>query len=126
MRRTDEAGARGAAAFLARPLIIAVVVILLIAGYIAFVADRDPPASEMPEDVGTRPTGAGTLPDGAADQRIGSGTTADEIIDNSSQGDLRPEILDPTEGPPPATSVEDLDPPAPVDDDVLEPGPPDD
>jgi hypothetical protein len=125
MSRKDEAGPRAAAAFVGRPLIVAVVVILLIAGYIFFIAGEPPTAVEGDD---ARPTGAGSLPDGAADERIegpGNGTATDDFIDDSSQGDLRPEILDPDSGPGPVTDVEDLNPPAPFDEEVLEPGPPD-
>ena len=125
MTRKDEAGPRAAATFLGRPLIIAVAVILLIAGYI-FCVEGEPPTA-VPE-LDALPTGAGSLPDGAADEQregLRNETTTDDFINDSSQGDLRPEILDPNTGPGPVTDVEDLDPPAPVDDDVLEPGPPD-
>jgi hypothetical protein len=125
MTRKDEAGPRAAATFLARPLIVAVVVVLLIAGYIFFI-EGEPPTSVPGLDA--RPTGAGSLPDGAADERIEglqNETTADDFINDSSQGDLRPEILDPNTGPGPVSDVDDLDPPEQVDEEVLEPGPPD-
>ena len=126
MTRKDEAGPRAAATFLGRPLILAVIVIALIAGYIFL--QGEPPTGVTSDDLDARPTGAGSLPDGAADERIEgleNETTADDFIDDSSQGDLRPEILDPNSGPGPVTDVDELDPPEPVDEDVLEPGPPD-
>ena len=101
------------------------VVILLIAGYIFFIEGEPPTA--VP-NLDALPTGAGSLPDGAVDeQREGmrNETAAEDFIDDSSQGDLRPEILDPNSGPGPVTDVEDLNPPAPFDEEVLEPGPPD-
>lgn len=124
MTRKDEAGPRAAARSLGRPLIVAVAVVLLIAAYIFF---QGPPPTAVP-DLDALPTGAGSLPDGAVDeQREGmrNETAADDFIDDSSQGDLRPEILDPDTGPGPVTDVEDLNPIPPVDEDVLEPGPPD-
>jgi hypothetical protein len=125
MARKNEAGPRAAATFLGRPLIIALAVILVIAGYILFIEGEPPTA--VP-DLDPLPTGAGSLPDGAADEQregLRNETATDDFINDSSQGDLRPEILDPDTGPGPVTDVEDLDPPAQVDDDVLEPGPPD-
>jgi len=127
MNSKDEAGPKGAARFLSRPLIVAVAVVLAVAVYIFFI-EQEPPTAVTPEDLEARPTGAGSLPDGAADERIeglGNETATDDFIDDSSQGDLRPEILDPNAGPGPVTDVEDLNPPEPVDEDVLEPGPPD-
>jgi hypothetical protein len=124
MTRKDDANPRAAARFLGRPLIIAVVVILLIAGYIFFIEGGPPTA--VP-DLDARPTGAGSLPDGAVDEQregLRNETAPDDFINDSSQGDLRPEILDPESGPGPVTDVEDLDPPEQVNEDVLEPGPP--
>ena len=102
-------------------------VIVAIAVYI-FLIEGEPPTAVSPDDLEARPTGAGSLPDGAADERIEglrNETATDDFIDDSSQGDLRPEILDPTGGPGPVTDVEDLDPPEPFNEEVLEPGPPD-
>jgi hypothetical protein len=124
-RRED--GPRGAMRFFTIPLILAVAVVLLIAVYIGFLADRDPPGSQMPEDVGARPAGAGTNPDGVVDQRLegmSNETSTEDFIDNSQASDNRPAILDAGEGPDPATSVEDLDVPDRVNEGVVDPGPP--
>ncbi len=128
MKRTDEAGSKGAAAFLSRPILLALAVIALIAGYIVFI-EGDAPTELPPADLDERPTGAGSFPDGAVDENIeglGNETDTDDFIDNSGAGDLRPEILDPSEGPPPATSVEELDVPDRINEGVVEPGPPPD
>ena len=125
MTRQDEAGARGAARSLARPLIIAVVVVLLIGGYVLFIADRDPPGSVMPEDVGARPAGAGSVPDGAADDRIegvGNESATDDFIDGSQASDARPSILEVPDGPEPVPGVDKLNVPDRVNDGVTEPG----
>ena len=128
MKRTDEAGPKGAATFFARPIILALVVIALIAGYIYFMEGEAP--TELPsQDLDERPTGAGSFPDGAVDENIEglrNETDTEDFIDNSGAGDLRPEILDPYEGPPPATSVEELDVPERINEGVVEPGPPPD
>ena len=128
MKRTDEAGAKGAAAFFARPIILALAAIAVIAGYIFFI-EGEAPTELSPEDLDERPTGAGSFPDGAADENIeglGNETDTDDFIDTSGASDLRPEILDPDQGPPPATSVEELDLPERVDESVVEPGRPTD
>jgi hypothetical protein len=125
-RREDD-GPRGAMRFFAIPLVLAVAVILVIAVYIGFIADQDPPGSEMPEDVGARPAGAGTNPDGVVDERLegmSNETSTEDFIDNSQASDSRPAILDADEGPDPATSIEDLDVPERINEGVVDPGPP--
>jgi hypothetical protein len=128
MKRTDEAGPRGAAAFLSRPILLALAVIAVIAVYIAFLGGESP--TELPpERLDERPTGAGSLPDGPVDENIeglGNETSTGDFIDSSGASDLRPEILDAGEGPPPATSVEELDVPDRINEGVVEPGPPPD
>jgi hypothetical protein len=106
MTRKDEAGSKGAARFLARPLIVAVAVAILIAIYISFIAG-EPPTAVAPADLDTRPPAAPA-----------------DIIENPSAADLRPNILDAGEGPPPAASIEELDIPDHIDPSVVEPGPP--
>jgi hypothetical protein len=101
MTRKDEAGPKSAARFLARPLIVAVAVVIVIAIYISVIRPEPPTAVE---DLDALPTGAGSLPDGPVDEQRGglrNETAPDDFIDDSSQGDLRPEILDPTSDPAP-------------------------
>jgi hypothetical protein len=115
MTRKDEAGPKSAARFLARPLIVAVAVVIVIAIYISVIRPEPPTAVE---DLDALPTGAGSLPDGPVDEQRGglrNETAPDDFIDDSSQGDLRPEILDPERrtrprdrcrGPRPARTVQ--------------------
>src|SRR6056297_336935 len=127
MAHRDEAGGRAAGKFMGRIAVVAIVVVALIAVWIFFFADQDPPGSEMPEDVGARPTGAGSLPDDAIDERIEgleNQTTTDDFIDQSGASDTRPAILDPGNGPDPAASVEELDVPERINEGVVEPGEP--
>jgi len=127
MAHRDEAGGRAAGKFMGRIAVVAIVVVALIAVWIFFFADQDPPGSEMPEDVGARPTGAGSLPDDAVDERIEgleNQTTTDDFIDQSGASDTRPAILDPGNGPDPAASVEELDVPERINEGVVEPGQP--
>jgi len=132
MARTDrdtqrkDDGPRAAAAFLARPFVLAVAVVLVLAA-VLYVTGGDRRSDVIPQDTGTRPTGSGTLPGGAADAEIEgmeSGTSPGDIIDNSSRSDNRPNILEAGEGPPPAATVDELDLPEQVDPSVIEPGPP--
>ena len=123
----EDDGPRGVMRFFAIPLVLALGVFLLIAVYIGFIADRDPPGSEMPEDVGARPAGAGTNPDGVVDERLegmSNDTATEDLIDNSQASDSRPAILDAGEGPDPATSIEELEVPDRINEGVVEPGPP--
>jgi hypothetical protein len=123
----DDDGPRGAMRFFAIPLILAVAAVLLIAVYIGFIADRDPPGSQMPEDVGARPAGAGTNPDGVVDERLegmSNETSTEDLIDGSQASDNRPAILDAGEGPGPATSIEELEVPDRINEGVVDPGPP--
>jgi hypothetical protein len=123
-RTEKEDGTQGVAAFLARPFLIAVVVFLLVAGFVYISGDDG--STEIPEDAGARPSGAGTAPQGAADTQpegLDGGTSAEDIIDNTSRSDNRPNILDAGEGPPPATSGDQTDS-GPADQDASEPGPP--
>lgn len=125
MKRDNEAGPRGAAAFLARPIILAVAVIVLIGIYMAFLRGT-PPTAVPPEDLDQRPTGAGTLPEGDVGQQFEgpNGTETGDFLDSTGATDLRPEILDPTDEPPAATSIEELDVPDRIQEGVVEPGPP--
>jgi len=127
MAQRDEAGGRAAGTFIGRIAVVAVIVVALIAVWIFFFADQDPAGSDMPEDVGARPPGAGSAPDGAVDERIeglGNETSTDDFIDQSGASDSRPAILDPSEGPDPATSLEELDVPERINEGVVDPDAP--
>jgi hypothetical protein len=78
----EAKGRRCAAVFVARPLIVSLVVVLAIAVCISFF-EREPRTAVSPDHMETRQTGAGASPD----------RTADDVIDDASKGGLRPEIL---------------------------------
>jgi hypothetical protein len=98
----EDDGPRGAARFLARPLLLAVIVFLLVVAFTYFLRGGDSDVL-LPAEV--EPSGAGTEPQSIVEQDTGSTTQpveAGDVIDNSSRSDNRPNILDAGEGPAPA------------------------
>ena len=94
----EDDGPRGAARFLARPLLLAIVVFFLVVAFTLFL--RGQPDTMLPAEV--EPTGAGTEPRGIVEQDIGSSeqpVEAGEVIDNSSRSDNRSNMLDAGEAP---------------------------
>ncbi|MCU0854346.1 MAG: hypothetical protein MUF63_05415 [Rhodobacteraceae bacterium] len=97
----EDDGPRGAARFLARPLLLAVIVFLLVVAFTWFLSGRSD--TMLPAEV--QPSGAGTEPKGVVERDTGSTSQpvdAGEVIDNSSRSDNRPNILDAGEGPTPS------------------------
>lgn len=93
-------GPRGATRFLARPLLLAVIVFLLVVAFTWFLSGRSD--TMLPAEV--QPSGAGTEPKGILEQDTGSTSQpvdAGKVIDNSSRSDNRPNILDAGDGPTP-------------------------
>jgi hypothetical protein len=97
----EDDGPRGAARFLARPLLLAVIVFLIVAAFAVFLRGGN---SERMLPAEVEPSGAGTEPNAVVEQGTGSGSQPvdpGEVIDNSASSDTRPNILDAGEGPPP-------------------------
>jgi hypothetical protein len=98
----EDDGPRGAARFLARPLLLAVIVFALVAAFTVFLRGGNSDAI-LPAEV--EPSGAGTEPQGIVEQDTGSSTRPVDpngVIDNSASSDTRPNILDAGEGPTPS------------------------
>jgi hypothetical protein len=121
MTRNDEAGPRGAAAFLSRPVIVALSVIAAIALYIFVFHDGQSPSERAPAALDERPATGGSSD---LVEQPGGAAPAGEVIGGSGASDLRPNILDADEGPPPAETVEDLEVPDRINPGVVDPGPP--
>jgi hypothetical protein len=123
----EEDGAKGAARFLARPLILAVIVFILVVAFVLFLrggrSDMMTPAEVSPgaAGIGTEPGGVAIQTDGAQQQRT---VDPGAVMDNTSRSDNRPNILDAGEGADPAATVDELDVPDRVNPGVTDPGPP--
>lgn len=121
MTRNDEAGPKGAATSLSRPLIVALAVIAVIGLYIFVFHGGQSPTDRAPAALDERPATGGTSD---LVEQPGGTAPADEVIEGSGATDLRPNILDADEGPPPAATVEDLEVPDRINPGVVDPGPP--
>lgn len=114
--RTDES--RRPTQRIVPALVVAGAALVLIVLAIAFWGGGDSTPEITDGEVSERPPGAGTRPDGAIDETtegLQNETATEDFLDQTEATNTEPALMERGDGPPAATSVEELDVPAPAD-----------